>query len=127
MKRVGLAVAPVGGPAVPFDVIEWGNETSLPDESALIGKIVGIASKQRAETIVVGMPTVHSQSRAVIEQFVRALKNAGGFTIVTEDERMSTKLAGRLIGYKGVADEDAVAASVILDGYLERSRTIFEA
>ncbi len=125
-KRVGLAVAPEGGPAAPLDLIEWGSGTSLPDENALTDKIVSIARQQRADVIVVGMPTAESQSRVAVEGFVHALTDAGGFSVVTEDERMSTKLADRLTGYKGVAKPDAVAAMVILDAYIERSNLVNE-
>jgi RNase H-fold protein (predicted Holliday junction resolvase) len=44
--------------------------------------------------------------------------------VIVEDERMSTKLAERLTAYKGVAEQDAVAAAVILQGYLERRKVI---
>lgn len=145
MKRVGLAVAPVGGPAAPFNVIEWGKGTALPELASIVSEVLRIAAKEGATQIVVGSPSrqppcrslastephvrrslasteVQEQWRQEVEKFVKALHAATIIPVVTEDERMSTKLAARLTGYKGVADQDAVAAAVILQGYLERSR-----
>lgn len=119
-KRVGLAVAPVGGPAAPLVVVEWGAGSAVVDMDSLIAKIVRIATSERTKTIVVGLPTSESQSRQAVEEFIARLRVATTLSVETVDERMTTKFANRLTGYHGVAESDAVAAAVILDGYLQR-------
>jgi RNase H-fold protein (predicted Holliday junction resolvase) len=130
LKRVGLAIAPEGGPAAPLEVIRWGQGMPIADLAALVRTICDVRKREGATTIVVGSPSVGSLAsnseqrrwRERLNDFVAALQEAAGVPVVTEDERMSTKLAGRLAGYKGVAESDAVAAAVILEGYLERIR-----
>ncbi len=130
MKRVGLAVAPEGGPAAPLSVIEWGKGTPILDLPVLVRVILEVAKQEGATAIIVGSPSRQSLAltdpqerwRKQIEEFLATLRSATKIPIVTEDERMSTKLAERLTGYKGIAEQDAVAAAVILDGYIERSK-----
>ncbi len=119
LKRVGLAIAPPDGPAAPLAVIAWGAGSAFRDRTSLIVEIVRIATSERMETIVVGLPQSESQSRPAVDEFIVELRQATRLPIETTDERMSTKLADRLTGYRGVAEPDAVAAAVILQGYLD--------
>ncbi|MBI4276579.1 Holliday junction resolvase RuvX [Candidatus Uhrbacteria bacterium] len=125
-KRTGLAVSDDAGRlAVPFGVVE---------ESAarrVIERIEAIVGAEAIDTIVVGVPLSMRQRRedvqnrqyAKVQQFIDALRNTVSIPIATIDERLSTVEAERQTRgtSKNVrAPKDAIAASIILQSYLDR-------
>lgn len=79
--------------------------------------------------ILVGVPTSLSGdgsspnpggSAAAVQNFMAELKRRFRAPIVGEDERLTTKLAQRLSPAGTEAPEDAVAAQLILQSYLDR-------
>lgn len=121
-RKIGIALADDQTKlALPFKVIE---ET---DRQKQIKEIAAIAEQERADKIVIGLPLSKkgeqtAQTRAV-KDFVRQLTAGlpGQTPIDWEDERLTTKLGGKLIKEVGKGPEDAVAAALILQSYLDRS------
>lgn len=77
-------------------------------------------------TIVVGIPRplrggTSAQTKAV-EEFVAWLRRELSIPVLTEDERLTTAFAKRLMReWEGKADDDAIAAALILQSYIERT------
>jgi putative Holliday junction resolvase len=129
-RRIGLAVSDsLGVLASPIDVL-----TRSGDEARDHTAIFETARDERCVAIVVGMPTSLSGAagaagmRTVDE--VERMRVAAGeeFEIVTYDERFTTVIAHQQLGEVGVRSRnrkdkvDGVAAAVMLQGYLERTR-----
>ena len=131
-KKIGIAKAdPTGGPAVPLTTLIVAN----PKEG--IERLQQLIASEGVELLVVGVPVSLSQSGAEllrdkdhlnkqmqeVLQFVERLKNTVTIPVELEDERLSTKLANgmqkELVKING---EDAVAAMVILQSYLDRKK-----
>jgi putative holliday junction resolvase len=95
------------------------------DQEKVLLRIVAIADEQGAEEIVVGLPRPlgggsNEQLEAVIH-FKERLVAATATTVVTWDERFTSKLAER--GAKRTGEQDSVAACYMLQNYLDwRSR-----
>jgi putative Holliday junction resolvase len=123
-KRIGVALSdPQGILASPFTIIY------RSDEPADIEAITSIINQQQVKQIIVGLP--RSMNGSLGKQAVKVkdfTQKLGKFTEVpTEfrDERLSTVSAKRLMqevnakkGKKKTAD-DAIAAAIILQGYLD--------
>ena len=98
------------------------------DEASDIESIIGIVREHQAERIIVGMPrslhgNIGKQAEKVLA-FVRDLKEHSEVPVETRDERLSTVAARRLIrdaGNKKAKYDDAAAAAIILQGYLDES------
>ena len=98
----------------------------------LCEKIAAIAVEQKAAMIVVGHPKnmdgTRGESAQRAEQFAEDLKVATGLSVVLWDERMTTVTAISYLnetdvrGKKRKAVVDTVAATVILQDYLEYRR-----
>jgi putative Holliday junction resolvase len=128
-KRIGVAIAASEGLlAIPIDVIErTGEEVDLKAILALINEW-GI------DRVVVGLP--HSMDGSIGKQaeevvaFSKALSQRISVPVDTWDERLSTVASERLMrdtgmkGDKRKAHRDAMAAAIILQGYLDRSRSL---
>ena len=122
--RIGLAISdPNGQVAVPLRVL---HRRSL---EADIADIVGLATQEEVETLVVGLPlsldgTAGHQAEHV-QEFVGHLQAATDLPIVLWDERLSTAQAERLLqmapprSRKARAEQDALAAAIILQSYLD--------
>jgi putative Holliday junction resolvase len=123
-KRIGLAVSdPFGGTAQPLGVVE---RCSLAEDIERIGDT---ARRQQAGKIVVGLPlnmdgSVGPQARRV-RRFAARLRRELGLDVTLWDERMSSAEAEKTLL---LADErrsrrrelrDAIAAAVVLQGYLD--------
>jgi putative holliday junction resolvase len=90
-----------------------------------------IAEKQ-VRSIVVGMPLLPDGSRGVqvekVEAFIATLRNYVRIPIITEDERLTTWDAEQVLIEARVPREerkkviDSMAASLILQSYLDRKR-----
>lgn len=130
-KRIGLAVSdPCGGMARPLDVVE---RHSLAEDVARIGEI---ARRRGASTMVVGLPlnmdgSVGPQARRA-RRFAARLRRELGLEVALWDERLSSVEAERALLYAGEGRSrrrelrDAVAAALVLQGYLDAQRRSVE-
>lgn len=118
-KRVGLALADMETKlAVPLRTMVY--------DDTFWSSFADLVREEPIERIVVGMPkslrggAARGTSEGEVEKFIEELKQRfPAATLATEDERFSTRLAHRLLG--GLKkDQDAVAAAVILQSYLDR-------
>lgn len=102
------------------------------DTGALLEQITAIAKEREAEKIIVGHPKNMDgscgESAQRAEAFAEALKKATGLPVRLWDERMSTLSAIRILnevntrGKKRKAVVDTVAATIILQDYLDSRR-----
>lgn len=125
-KRIGLATGDTSSAlSFPLTSIEAGDGD---DAARAVGEI---AVEEGAERIVVGMPYrmtgegAAGETEELVAGFVSALRKTTGLPVDTEDERLTTALAGRRMreaGMKvGKGDCDAEAAAVILETYMQRA------
>ena len=124
LARTGIALSdPSGFLASPVGTI------AEADTAALLDKVAETVKTHRAEKIVVGHPKNMDgscgDSARRAEQFAAALEETTGVPVVLWDERLTTQTA---IGYLNTADVrgkkrkavvDAVAATVILQSFLD--------
>jgi putative Holliday junction resolvase len=128
-RRIGVAIADeLGTIASPLTVV-FRREGDLAE-------IRDLATAQGATTLVVGMPTSMSgregQQAASVRTFTEELGAIVGpdLAIAFWDERLTTTVAERVLRERGgrgrrkarKGDVDAVAAAVILQGYLDAQR-----
>ena len=127
-SRIGVAVSDEGG-KLAFDlcVID-----ATKGRKYAISELLQLMDKYAATTLVIGLPTNMNGSKGErvvkTEKFAKALKEASpDLEIIFEDERLTTKYADRLMlesgkhqKQKGVSDK--LAAMIILQGYLDRSK-----
>jgi len=126
-KKAGLAISVSDDMAVPLEVFRYQNS------DALIQRIGHVCEERGVDVIVVGVPIGlkgsgvrpadlrNSQTKKVLK-FVELLKNSLGKQVVCYDERMSTKAAEELLRGHKKTDDDAVAAMVILQNFLENKK-----
>ncbi|MGB6059691.1 MAG: Holliday junction resolvase RuvX [Microthrixaceae bacterium] len=127
-KRIGVAISNTEGTvAVPFEVIQRSTDRQSDHR-----RILDMATEVEAECIVVGMPFSLDGSvgpaakRAAAE--VKLIRKAVEIPVETYDERLSTVTADRSLREMnlGAAERrkmvDAVAASVILQAWLDFER-----
>ncbi len=121
-KRIGVAQAdPSIGISVPYDVVEV--------DGSEIESIIRIVTMCGAETVVVGYPRNQSgeptAQTAYVEAFAAKLQDMDA-KIVFQDESLTSVLAEQQLSASkkpyAKSDIDMVAASLILDDYLERLR-----
>ena len=124
-RRVGVAVADRETRfARPVEVID----VSVTDP---VGRIAALARELDAGLIVVGTPLTLSGERgpaaATQAEFVARLRTATGAVVEEYDERLTTVVAERSLRAAGTSAatrrrvRDAVAAQVMLQGYLDAS------
>ena len=123
-KRIGVALSdPQGILASPFTIINRSGEV------ADVAAIVDIVEQKGVEQIVVGLPrsmdgSIGKQAEKV-KAFTEELRRQTKVPAEFRDERLSTVSAKRLMreGKKGrgKAGDDAVAAAIILQAYLDES------
>ena len=123
-KRIGVALSdPQGVLASPLTIITRQNET------ADIETIIGIISQHQVKCAVVGLPrsmdgSLGKQAERV-KAFVQKLSSQTEVPVEFRDERLSTVSARRLMqaAYAGKtrkkARDDAIAAAIILQSYLD--------
>lgn len=123
-RRIGLAISdPNGQVAVPLRTLH----RIVPDGAA--EAIRALVAEEDVEAIVVGLPlrldgTVGPQAESV-QEFVRQLLAVVDVPVTLWDERLSTVQAEQLLrrdgrsSRKGKAEQDALAAAIILQGYLD--------
>lgn len=125
-RRVGLALADLETRfARPLEVID----TAADDP---IGRIQAVIEENGVTKVVVGRPvTLAGVLGASAEQqksFLVALRGALSVEVDVYDERMTTVIADRQLQEAGVSSrkrkavKDAVAAQVMLQGYLDANR-----
>lgn len=131
-KKIGLAKSDTEqSMALPLDIIPHTSKQEV------LEKINNICQENSIEKIVVGVPVSLSNGK---KDFIREIglenkqmKEVLGFIdwlkqnihlpIEMEDERLSTKLASNMMkGEMKGEDDDAVAAMLILQSYLDRSK-----
>ena len=123
-KRIGVALSDPGGIlASPSTII------NRSDDRLDIEAIINIVSQNQVEQIIVGLPrsmdgSLGKQAEKV-EAFVQELCNHTEIPVQFRDERLTTVSAKRLMqavhtkkGRKKAPD-DAIAAALILQGYLD--------
>jgi len=114
--RTGVAVSDVSGTlARPVCVVR------KAATDAGLAEVARLVTEHEAERVVVGLPLTlrgeHGKQAVETELFVTALRALVAVPIETADERFTTALAQRL---GGSAPEDAVAAALLLQGWLDR-------
>jgi len=126
-KRIGVALSdPEGILASPLTII------NATDTEQAITNISELCDQYQAERIVVGLPrsmdgTLGKQAK-VVQQFISRLADSIKITIDTWDERLSSIEADRAMIAAGTKKDkkkklrDAIAAAIILQGYLDSKR-----
>lgn len=119
-KKIGLAFGDTETKiAVPLAVIHKQGDEAIRDILKLI-KADGI------EKVVIGIPSavgLHTNEKQIniVRSFVDSLKQHTSITVDEEDESFTTTESRRLIYEEGAqAQEDALAAMIILQSYLNR-------
>jgi putative Holliday junction resolvase len=126
-RRIGVALSdPEGILASTFSVIE------RKDDSLAIKAIIDIISQKEVGRVVVGLPRSLDGSLGwqveKVKEFVRRLRRYTKIPLDYRDERLTTVMAQRLkraLGGKkgrGKVGEDAQAAALILQSYLDEGR-----
>ncbi len=119
-----MALSDLGGIlASPLTIID------RKDESQALEAIVNIINQHQVKQIVVGLPRSMDGSIGVqaekVETFVQSLSGHTEVPIEFRDERLTTVSAKRLMQAARTkksqrkARDDAVAAAIILQGYLD--------
>ncbi len=126
-KRIGVALSdPDGILASPITIIE------RRDDAAGVAAIIDIIDQQQVGQIVVGLPrsmdgSVGRQAEKV-QSFIQKLCSRTDVPVEFRDERLTTVSARRLMQSAGKKKsrekvrDDAIAAALILQGYLEEAR-----
>lgn len=98
----------------------------------VLAELVALIRKQEAEELVMGYPrnmdgTVGPRAEKYAA-FAKRLEEAAGMPVVLWDERRTTVDAHRILGEQGIRAKkrkdkiDSVAATLILEGYLDWKR-----
>lgn len=128
-RRIGIAVSDTDGRvASPIEVLE---RTGQPTEDHR--RLAALASEWEASVIVVGLPlsldgSCGPAATAVLEE-VELIRSATGRPVETIDERFTTVEAERRLAEVGRGSRrsravvDKVAASVLLQAWLDRRRS----
>ena len=126
-RRIGVAVCDAEGRvATPLTVIE--RSGSLARDYRQIAELV---AEHEAETVVVGLPLSldggTGPAARSAEREAQQLQDALAVPVLTHDERLTTVIAERALAESGLSAKarrrrvDMVAASVILQGWLDAS------
>lgn len=121
-RRIGLAISdPDGRLALPIGAHERRGDD--------IGTMIALARREEAQRIVVGLPLSldgsHGPQADIAAAFAEQLRQRAGIEVVLWDERLSSREADHYLRASGTrgkpakAQRDAVAASIILQSYLD--------
>jgi len=119
-KRVGLALGDEQlKVAMPFEVLE------NRGRDFILAELKKIFDQEAIYRVVVGLPmglnNKNSEKTNETRAFILDLKNNFNLPIITEDERLTSRLADKLfLTYKKKYPRDAIAAMVILQSYLDK-------
>lgn len=125
-RRIGVALSDPGGIlASPFTII------NRQDERLDIEAIIDIVNQQQVKEIVIGLPRSMDgsigQQAEKVKAFVQKLCQHTDVPVQLRDERLTTVLAKRLrqaVSRKKTKEkfrDDAFAAALILQGYLDEA------
>lgn len=127
-RRIGVAVSDVTKLlARPFGVID----RKVEDAPA---RVMALLREHDADEVIVGLP-IHADGRAseqamLVRKFVDELLPALTVPLTFVDERHSTQDAKAIIAEqkkrKQPAHDDAIAAAVILQRYLDERRSVLD-
>ncbi len=123
-KRVGLAISDsLGITARPLSVVP---------RSAVVDEVVNLVKEHDIGTIVVGLPTGLSGDEGMSASEARKLADelgaATGAEIILADERYTSRIADDALLESGMKrrkrreNVDKVAAAIILQDYLDRTK-----
>lgn len=126
-RRIGLAVSdPDGRIALPYGT----HQRSGGDDAA---QIADLATREEAGRIVVGLPLSLDGSRGaqaeLAEAFAERLRGRTASEVLLWDERLSSReadhylRAGGLRGKAAKAQRDTIAATIILQSFLDSRRS----
>ncbi|MBI4303767.1 MAG: Holliday junction resolvase RuvX [Chloroflexi bacterium] len=126
-RRIGVALSDPGGIlATPLTIIE------RPDDKQAIDAIVSIINQHQVNKVIVGLPYSMDGSLGLqadkVTIFVQHLGTHTNVPIEYRDERLTTVTAKQLMQEanprktKRRERDDAVAAAIILQGYLDEIR-----
>ena len=126
-KTVGVAVSdPLGLTAQSLEIVRRKSENKLRQTYA---RIEELAAQYEVEKFVVGLPknmnATEGERAETSRAFADALFRRTGIEVVMWDERLTTVAADRTMMEAGIRREDrqeyvdAIAASYILQGYLD--------
>ena len=129
-KTVGVALSdPTGLIASPLEIIEREREDKLRKTFSRIEELI---EEYKVTKIVLGLPLNMDSSEGErvrkTEEFKEALERRTGLEIVVWDERLSTVEAHDIMteaGVKGIDRKkfvDKIAASIILQGYMDSQK-----
>lgn len=116
--RIGLAIGNAEHKmALPFDVVA--------NTSGVIGTLRRIIDSEQIYRIVIGIPLrlsgEYSAKARAVEDFIDLLEHHFPLPVIREDERFSSQAADALCAeLNGKYSRDAVAAMLILQGYLDK-------
>ncbi len=120
-KKIGLAIAPCDSSlAVPFRVLREKNEAEA------ILELVKVCQEENVEKIIIGLPESFwvgeksEEQTKPVREFVNKLKKHVSLPFYEVNERLSSKSAQRLLQGQPKDMEDAVAAMIILQSYLDQ-------
>ena len=123
-KKIGVALSePQGILASPLTIIK------RSEEKIDIEAILSIVDQNQVGQIIAGLPysmdgSIGSQAEKV-QAFVHELSSHSKVPVDFRDERLSTVSAKRLlreIGKRKKTEDDAIAAALILQSYLDEAR-----
>ena len=125
--RTGVAVSDATGTLAGFTAV-----LSSRNRAALREQLAALAAEHQVGELVVGLPRnmdgTEGPRAALCREFAGELEQATGLAPVLWDERRSTIEAHNILHAGGKREKqhkktvDAVAASLILEGYLARKR-----
>ena len=125
--RTGVAVSDAAGLLTGYTTVIRGR-----DPERVAEEIAQIARERQAEELVMGFPRnmdgTEGPRAALCREFAAELERATGSAVVLWDERRSTIEAHQILHAAGKRERahkknvDAVAASLILEGYLTYRR-----
>lgn len=123
-KRVGFAVSdPTGVIATPLCVVQ------VKDDADRVRVVMEQCRETGAERLVVGLPVnmngTHGPAVEAVVRFVERVRALLDVPVDTWDERLTTKMAERVLIEAGMSRRgrkkvvDKLAAQLILQGYLD--------
>ena len=124
-KTLGLAISDKQGIiASPYKLIKYNNMDDAVNE------VLKIIEKEKVENLVLGLPknmngTIGERGEYILK-FKELLESELGYDVVLEDERLTTKVAENILINADMSRKkrkkviDKMAATVILQGYLDR-------
>lgn len=118
--KVGLALAD-GETRMAF-----GYDTLKNNKKTILGELMEIIKKENIGTVVIGRPDYINKTEAIYpgEKLGEEIKKNITVVVVYQDEMFSTKIAQHNLKEKGMKNvgkiDDAEAARIILESYLEK-------